>query len=260
MGKTGRIICVFTPMVLTAASVIALTTLQASGWRRGLIEHYLIRIEFSNFSVAEPGSLNNWHGLKDTLYQEHGSGHLKDVYQVYLWNYCTAIGTSGDVEWCSIRRSKFVFDPVQEFGLNFTISDDGASTEMSEINSLMSLAEHWKDGAKLFREDLLSDAAPGILRVYKNVAEWNFIVHLLAYLTSILTVLMGLLAIFSRWGSLCTWIISIVRFFLIFLAASWNHVADSIVGLKRPYRVRCHHNNYFVYYFDHLFIRSAQSL
>jgi hypothetical protein len=220
MGKTGRIVCIFTPMALTIASIIALTIVQASGSRHGLSENYSIRIDFSNFSTTEPGSLSDWHGLGDTLHQNHDSGQLKLIYQIYLWNYCTASGT--EVEWCSKRRSKFVFDPVRELGFNVTIPDGEASTERYEISSPTSFTEYSKERAKLFGEDLLSDAAPSTLHVYKAVAEWNFVAYQIAYLTSILTVLIGLLATCSRWGSLCTWIVSIVCLFHSILATVWD--------------------------------------
>jgi hypothetical protein len=222
MGKTSRIVCIFTPMVLTIASVIALTIVQASGSRRGLSENYSIRIDFSGFSATEPGSLSDWNGLGDTLHQNHDSGRLNLIYQIYLWNYCTASETSSEVGWCSKRRSKFVFDPVRELGLNVTMPDEEASTEIYEISSPTSFTEYSKERTKLFGEDLLSDAAPGTLRVYKTVAEWNFIAYQMAYATSILTVLIGSLATCSRWGSLCTWIVSIVCLFRSILANAWD--------------------------------------
>lgn len=210
MGKSGRILCIFTPMVLTIGSVIALTMVQASGSRHGMSDNYSIRIDFSNFSVTEPGSLGDWRGLGDTLHQNYDSGRLKHIYQVYLWNYCTASRNYSGIEWCSKRRSRFVFDPVQELGLKNTPSDEEANTERYEIDSPTTFTEYSKERARLFGETLLSNAAPSTLRVYKSVAEWNFVAYQMAYVTSILTILIGSLATCSRWGSLCTWILSIV--------------------------------------------------
>jgi hypothetical protein len=213
MGKRGRIACTFTPMVLTVASVIAMTFLEASGWRNGLNDNYFLRIDFSNFSATEPGSFSDRYGLGDTLNQARTSGELKDVYQIYLWSYCTASTPSGKVDWCSEWRPRFVFDPVEELGLNITISNEEVSAtrhEASPSTDVMDFMDYPRERARLFGEDLLGDAAPGTLRVYKRVAEWNFIACQFAYATSILTVLIGLLAMLSRWGSLCTWIVSIV--------------------------------------------------
>lgn len=222
MGKSGRILCIFTPMALTIASVIALTIVQASGSSHGLSENFSIRIDFSNFSVTEPGSLGDWRGLGDTLRQNYDSGQLRHIYQIYLWNYCTTSRTYDGTEWCSKRRSRFVFDPVQELGLSNTTSDKEASTERYEIDSPTSFTEYSKERARLFGEDLLSNAVPSTLRVYKSVAEWNFVAYQMAYVTSILTVLIGSLATCSRWGSLCTWILSIVCPFHSTFATAWG--------------------------------------
>jgi len=213
MAKRGRIACTFTPMVLTVASVIAMTFLEASGWRNGLNENYFLRIDFSNFSANEPGTFSDHYDLSDTLGQARNSGKLKDVYQIYLWSYCTADTPSGKVDWCSKWRPRFVFDPVEELGLNTTIFNEEVSATRhgaSSSTDVMSFMDYSRERATLFGEDLLGDAAPGALRIYKRVAEWNFIACQFAYTTSILTILIGLLAIFSRWGSLCTWIVSIV--------------------------------------------------
>ena len=48
------------------------------------------------------------------------------------------------------------------------------------------------------------------LNAYQTAAKWMFIAYIVAVSVTALELLVGMLAIFSRWGSLVTTIISVV--------------------------------------------------
>lgn len=197
-------------MVLTIASLVALAFLEASGWSPGspLNNNYLMSVDFSNFTVADAGSVSNSTELTAALTLAEASGQLKETYRIYLWNYCSANKTSGDIDYCSDRQSSFVFDPVEQFGLNAT--DSVPTGTSSGDNAVTSAINNAKQNVEEFQDNVLGDAASGAMKVYKRVAKWNFIAYQVAFWTTVITIVVGLLAICSRWGSLCTWIMAIV--------------------------------------------------
>ena len=66
------------------------------------------------------------------------------------------------------------------------------------------------------------DAVPKTLRdgidIYRVITKWMFIVYIAAFVATVLELLVGFFAIFSRWGSFVTAIISGVS-----STRSWNH-------------------------------------
>jgi hypothetical protein len=209
MGKGGRIACIITPMALTVASLIALAFIDVSGWSANspLNNNYLMSADFSNFTVSDAGSLSNSTELTAALTLAQSAGVLKKSYRVYLWSYCTADKSVGDMDWCSKKSSSFVFDPVEIFALNTTSASAGTGTSSAD-NALESTINNVKNNAEGKLDDILGDSATGALKVYKKVAKWNFYAYQIAFWTTVITIVVGLLAICSRWGSLCTWIMA----------------------------------------------------
>jgi hypothetical protein len=209
MGKGGRIACIITPMALTIASLIALAFVDVSGWSANspLNNNYLMSADFSNFTVADAGSLSNSTELTQALTLAQSAGVLKKSYRVYLWSYCTADKSAGDMDWCSKKSSSFVFDPVDIFALN-TTSASAATGTSSADNALESEINNAKNNLEGKLDNVLGNSATSALKVYKKVAKWNFYAYQIAFWTTLITIVVGLLAICSRWGSLCTWIMA----------------------------------------------------
>jgi len=115
------------------------------------------------------------------------NGGLADVYRVGLWNYCagniTNNGASLAITYCSPRTNSFWFNPIEVWGLNGTAAQD------------------------LFPAELTHG-----LEIYQKVAGWMFTAYIIALCTTAATILMSFLAILSRWGSLLTTLVQIVRF------------------------------------------------
>jgi hypothetical protein len=109
---------------------------------------------------------------------------LKDFYQVGLWNYCE--GDTDDkgketITYCSPRKANFWFNPVDVWEL-----------------------KHHK------AEDIFNDEMNDALKTYEKIAKWMFTAYLIAIILTAVEFVVGIFAIFSRWGSLVTTIISTV--------------------------------------------------
>jgi hypothetical protein len=110
---------------------------------------------------------------------------IKDFYDIGLWGYCDGDVTSGNYKTqnCSKPKAEFYFNPITIWQLN----DTGV-------------------------EDVLPDDLSKALNVYKNVSKWMFIAYIVAFVATIVELVVGLFAICSRWGSCVTSLVSAVRF------------------------------------------------
>lgn len=93
---------------------------------------------------------------------------------MYLWNYCSWNGNDR-YSYCSPRQAEFWFNPVEVWGLNGT-----------NVESLF--PKELKDG----------------LNTYRDVAKYMFVVYVIALVATSVELLIGISAIFSRWGSFVT--------------------------------------------------------
>lgn len=232
-------------MVLTIASLVAIAFLEVSGWKpsSSLNNNYLMSADFSNFTTANAGGLTDSTELTAALTLAESSGQLKETYRIYLWNYCTANQTAGKIDWCSDRHSSFVFDPVEEFGLNATTTTDQSTGSTEADNAIASAINNAKDNAEEFEDKILGDSAAGAMKVYRRVAKWNFIAYQVSFWTTLITIVVGLLAICSRWGSLCTWIMAIISTIFTFLAALtttilFSTLTGALHTLLDPYNIK----------------------
>ncbi|OXV10393.1 hypothetical protein Egran_01847 [Elaphomyces granulatus] len=203
MGKAGRIACIFTPYVLTIASLICLILVGLGNTNKDsstLNNLYFFRADTSGFKnvtasstlndiAVEAGRLNEKVG--DQLLNELKSAELNltlnDFYDIGLWNYCTGNKTDGNFKttFCSNRQSAFWFDPVSVWHLNSTSAN---STQ------------------------ILPDNLQKALTVYRNVAKWMFLAYIIAFLSTAAELIVGIFAICSRWGSCATSIVSAIAF------------------------------------------------
>jgi hypothetical protein len=218
MGKRGRVACIFTPMSLTVASFLALTFFQVSGWHSNslLDPNFLMYADFGNLSVTSVDGFTGRPELAEALSLASMSGGLEDTYRVYLWNYCSGSRSSGEVtsrdSRCSERQSGFIFDPVGVFGLNTTSSSRQPDDSNDTNNAIVTAIDAVKDDLKNLETKVLGGAASRALSIYRRVARWNFIAYQCAFWTTLVTIIVGLVAICSRWGSLFTLIMAVVSF------------------------------------------------
>lgn len=218
MGKAGRIACIAIPMVLTIISLILLIVIGIGGWNKNdsnLSSLYFFKADTTGFktnltdsgilSTNLPGDIDDkLRTFLNQLTSTNSNKNLSDVYEIYLWNYCEGNKNNGtgDVKLthCSGREARFWFNPVDVWGLNGTGVQDLIPSELEKG-----------------------------LNIYKGVANWMFIAYAIAFFATIANIVVGLLAICSRWGSCVTTIVSAASTLFCFLAALTSTVLFSVL-------------------------------
>lgn len=110
MGKAGRAACIFTPMILTIASFVCLLLIEISGWNT-LHNYYFFNANLTEFSPT--GARGGGNAALTNALGNINTGEVAEIYNVYLWNYCSSNETDGSDLKCTSRKAKFVFDPVE---------------------------------------------------------------------------------------------------------------------------------------------------
>ncbi|KIW07171.1 uncharacterized protein PV09_02040 [Verruconis gallopava] len=217
MGKLGRIACITTPMVLTVISFILLVVVFLGGWNKNdsnLSSLYYFKADTTGFksNITESGVLSiNLPGSADDqlrnflnqLTSSNAKKNLSDIYEVYLWNYCSGSKESdGSVKltYCSAREARYWFNPVEVWGLN----NSGVA-------------------------DLVPKEIQHGLNIYKAVSNWMFVAYTIAFFATLANIIVGLLAICSRWGSCVTTIVSSVATLFTFLSALTSTILFSVL-------------------------------
>lgn len=215
-------------MLLTLASFICLLLVELGGYSKSndtLNQFDFFTADLTNITVPS-GSDST---LATAIQSAKDSGDLADVYQVYLWNYCSSNSSSdGDLDHCSKRKTNFVFDPLDVWGITIANSTAATATASGD-NALESTINSVKDNLSDYEDELLGESGKKALEAYRKVAKWMFIGYQVcgkmercrgtnntdrmvqvSFWTTLATLAVGLLAICSRWGSLLTWIIALV--------------------------------------------------
>ncbi|KAL6716636.1 hypothetical protein ACLMJK_006204 [Lecanora helva] len=219
MGKAGRFACIFTPMALTIASLICLIIVGLGGTNKNNSTYnnlYFFRADTSNIDLSSaiadlPDVAKNIPGVDDVLDGTTKAATsalgIADVYHVSLWNYCSGDlkkngsgGTTDDITFCSKHENEFWFNPVEVWHLNGTLTDHVLDKQI-------------KDG----------------LNTYKTVAKWMFIAYIVALISTIVEILVGILALFSRLGSLATTIISTISTLFVIAFALTSTILYSVL-------------------------------
>lgn len=234
MGKVGRFACILTPMLLTLASLLCIVIVMigqlstkdnkapSTALGRDL---YFFKADTSGFTADPdnvldhlPDNVNIDNNLLQALQGAASSKELKDFYQVGLWSYCE--GDKDDktgketITYCSASKSNFWFDPFSVWELKDTSAQ------------------------KVLGEDLQKG-----LNTYKKVAGWMVWSFGIALILSVAEFIIGFFAIFSRWGSLVTTIVSTAQTVFILAAASTaTGVYAVLTGLfesvLKPYNIK----------------------
>lgn len=182
MGKLGRVGCIATPMCMSIASLVCLIIVFLSGVSPGLRSYYFMRADMTEFTAnpdldIAPGT-NLDEQFLDRFRSSATSGDVADIYQIYIWNHCSSKADGTDFS-CSPRRASYWFNPIEVWGLE--------GTEVQEH-----FPQRLQDG----------------LNAYRKVAGWMFGCYAAAACITAAEIILGLLGICSRMGSLATTIVS----------------------------------------------------
>jgi len=216
MGKAGRVACIFTPMLLTIASLICLLCVEIAGWtpNGSLSGLYFFQADLTNLTVANAGSAAESSTLTAALSAAKASDVLAEIYQIHLWNYCASGGSNTTIVRCSARESEFYFDPVDAWQLNITSASEAATV---------------KDGTAAIEQAVLGDAGADAIKAYRTASKWMFIAYEISFWTTVATLVFGIFAVCSRWGSFLTWICSFISSVVTLGAVLTSTILFSIV-------------------------------
>jgi hypothetical protein len=217
----GRVLCVSLPFGLTIASLICLLIAMLAGITDKNLD--MFQLNTQNFSVSS-SSLQNFENLV-----KRDPGHfsaltsaalngaatssgtavnitaadlgLADSYKVSLWNYCATTGSSTT---CS--KGKF----------------DWASSELNTTNITVLASS---TGANVTLPKELRDS----LHTFTVVSKWTEVVYIIAFVVSVLEIVVGLFGFCSRIGSCCTFIISGISTTAVITASVMATVISSVV-------------------------------
>ncbi|CDM33425.1 hypothetical protein DTO013E5_7294 [Penicillium roqueforti] len=217
MGKAGRVACIFTPYVLTIASLICIILVGLGCTKASsstLNNLYFIRLDLSNISegsalTSEITDRLSAAGITDVTADEvsetietlQADANISDFYDIGLWGYCEGnITNSTDtVSSCTDPKAEFYFNPSTILGVSETELEKEIGSDLKKT-----------------------------MKIYKAVSKWMFIAYLVAFIATCAQVLLGIFAIFSRWGSCVTTIVSIVSFLFTLGASLTSTIMFSI--------------------------------
>jgi len=219
MGKAGRIACITLPMAMSVVSLILMVVVFIGGWNKSdsnLSSLYYFKADTTAFknnitssgilSINIPGSADDkLRNFLNKLTASGSNGTLDDIYEIYLWNYCsgnknkTNSTGAATLTKCSAREARFWFNPVEVWGLN----NSGVA-------------------------DLLPSELQKGLNIYKDVSQWMFVAYSIAFFATLANIIIGLFAICSRWGSCATTLVSAAATLFTFLAALTSTILFSV--------------------------------
>ncbi|KAF2691895.1 hypothetical protein K458DRAFT_325620 [Lentithecium fluviatile CBS 122367] len=232
MGKLGRFACIFTPMALVIAGFICLSLVlsgqmnEKNKIQRDLYFFKADTREFNdnpdaNFESNLPDNVEIDNELLKALQEAAKSKdtnkQLKDFYTVGFWNYCEGdINDKGEetITFCSERKNYFWWNPVDVWEL-----DDSATQ-------------------KIFPDEMQKG-----LDAYRKVSRWMFASFIIAFFLTLAEFLIGFTAIFSRWGSFVTTIVSTAQSLFYFSAAvtataMYGSLVAVFESVLKPYNIK----------------------
>ncbi|KAI5272964.1 hypothetical protein E4T47_03788 [Aureobasidium subglaciale] len=219
MGKAGRAVCIFTPMALTIASFVCVLLINLGGISKSsstLQDLHFFSADFTNFTTDSST-------LGTVINLAKQEGFISNRYEIFLWNYCdSGNGTSSqNITHCSARKTGFWFDPYQvwslEKALNATedVASDLAGTGV-DSSIISQLESYVTDNADALYDQVLDSSTRKSIDLYKKLSKWMFAAYFAGLWALIVTIVFGILAVCSRFGSFLTWICAIISTVLIF--------------------------------------------
>ncbi|KAI9890165.1 MAG: hypothetical protein M1814_004447 [Vezdaea aestivalis] len=210
-------------MALTLASLICIILVGAGTTNKSstaLSNLYFFGADTSGFKSNQADILKNTK-LDDELRKllsANATKDLEDFYIVGLFSYCDGDkeGDTYQVKQCSKPVASYWFNPLETFGLN----NSGLASKYPE---------------KLQKG----------LDAYRNVSKWMFIAYVVAFVATLVEIVVGILAVCSRWGSMVTTIVSCVSSVFIFVASltatlTFSILAASFNTVFKPYNIKAH--------------------
>ncbi|RFU81991.1 integral membrane [Trichoderma arundinaceum] len=199
MGKIGRIACIAVPYLWTIGALVAIIFVgigSTDADSSTLNKLFFMRADLSNVTAVEATRFgdqllnltstamrNATEELAAALQEAEKESELRDFYNIGLFGYCSGEKKGSDfvVDFCSKPKGSFWFNPLEVWHLNIS-------------------------GVP----DLLPSHLQSELKTYQKISHWMFVAYVLGFAITVVQLLVGISAIFSRIGSLFTTIVSVV--------------------------------------------------
>ncbi|ETI29169.1 hypothetical protein G647_01622 [Cladophialophora carrionii CBS 160.54] len=183
MVNAGRICCIAAPFLLTLAVLICMVLLFLAGTfdrNHTVDDFYFLKIDLTNLtlgpSTVVAGNADNSTLLAGALQAAKQTLGMKDFYTIYLRSYCSWNGNDVYAN-CTDPKAYFWFNPIKIWGLNST----GVPVDTY-------LPKTFTDG----------------LDAYHAASKAIFYLYVGALSAAAITLVVGISAAFSRWGSFFT--------------------------------------------------------
>ncbi|RMD44292.1 hypothetical protein DV735_g884, partial [Chaetothyriales sp. CBS 134920] len=206
MGSGGRVVCIATPFLLSLGALVTLVLIFLAGTmdkNSTVDDFYFLKIDLTNLSVADSSSSSS--SLGTALETAKNSLGVQDYYTLYLRSSCSWDADANSTYTnCTAPKAFWYFDPVAEWSLNET-----GSAEVDE---------------------LLSTSLRASLSTYRTASKALFVLYTAALAAVAASLLLGLFAVFSRWGSFFTTLFASVA---AALSIGASGLATALFGILR---------------------------
>jgi hypothetical protein len=136
-----------------------------------------------------PGMNSDNQAFAQALWHERRLSQLTQFYNVYLWDWCSSNAAVVDSQaFCSPQEWAFTFNPFSAMGLTRSI---GSQSE----------------------DSVYPQALGAAMRTYDRASTWLRVSYIIAGVAKALELIFGLVAVTSRWGSLCAAFTALVSLF-----------------------------------------------
>jgi hypothetical protein len=224
------------PFALMVCSIICIFIAMLSGIANKNL--YMFELNAQNLSI----STSNILGVDLTEGVQNGLGQindalspnrhnfsaselgLSDYYKVNLWNYCSYNATKKNEQTCT--KGKFDWA--------------SSSIDLTHIKQVVQQVSNSNNAT-------VPEPLNGSLKTFKKVHKWTQVVYVIAIISSFLTLLLGIAAIFSKVASCITYIVSGIATSSLMIASSMATAETAIVigsvkTVKDQYHVNGHIN------------------
>ncbi|KIV94456.1 hypothetical protein PV10_02223 [Exophiala mesophila] len=206
MVSAGRICCITAPFLLSVAVLICVVLVFLAGIydrNKTLNDLYFLKVDLTNLTLTlgDVSSGNN-SILEGALQQAKETLGMNDYYTIYLRSYCHWNSNQDTYANCTDPQAYFWFNPIKVWHLN----DTGVPVD-----------------------DFLPKEFRTGLDAYKAASKAIFYLYAGSLGAAAITILVGISAIFSRWGSFFTTFCATAMWILLVAASVTVTVVYSLV-------------------------------
>jgi len=216
----GRFVCVAMPFGLSMASLVCILIVMLSGITQHNLDMFEVKTQ--NLSISSSSLANiekelkrDLNGLTSTALENSAGSNtnftasqlgLADSYKVFLWNYCSTTGTKQN---CTSAKFNWASSSLNTTELNEKAAAIGSAAGLTNLT---------------FPKDVTNS-----LKTFAVVSKWTEVAYIIAFVFTVLELVVGLFGFCSRAGSCVTYLISGLSTSFIIVASILATVGSAVV-------------------------------